>query len=119
MGFNKVSGLKRELGTVNYDEGGYEYTHKIPGKEKVEPITLERGVYAGDTDLYEFYRSSLTGEDFRTTVLIELLDKNGAVAQTWLLGEAWAKSWEAPDLDASSEEIAIEKITIEFECFLD
>ena len=36
MGFQKVSGLTREIGVVEYDEGGYSYTHKLTGKEKAE-----------------------------------------------------------------------------------
>jgi len=117
MGFNKVSGLKRTINPVSYSEGGYAHEHKLQGKEKVEPVTLERGMYSGDTDLYDLYRNSLEDSDTRTTVTIELLDKTGAVAHTWKLAEAWASVWEGTDFDANSEDVAIEKITFEFEYF--
>ncbi len=117
MGFSKVSGLKRELGTATYSEGGYTYDHKFPSKEKVEPVVLERGMFSGDTNLYDLYRKTLEDPDFRTTFTIELLNKDGSVAFTWKLAEAWAKTWESTDFDALSEDSAIEKLTIEFEYF--
>ena len=46
IGFQKVSGLTKEVGVVEYDESGYNYTHKLPGKNKVGEVTLERGMYA-------------------------------------------------------------------------
>lgn len=46
LGFQKVGGLTREVGVVEYLEGLYQYTHKLPGREKVGEVTLERGSYA-------------------------------------------------------------------------
>ena len=59
MGFNKVSALKKELGVVEYNEGGYSNTHKLVGKEKVEAVTLERGMFAGK-ELENLYKKSLS-----------------------------------------------------------
>ena len=118
IGFSKVSGLKREINTVEYVEGGYEHTHKIKGKEKVDPITLERGMFA-TKDLQNLYLSSLKDRDSRVTVAIELMDKFDTVQRTWTLGEAWVKSWEGTDLDASSDDISVEKLTLEFEYYID
>ena len=58
MGFQKVTGLKRELGTVEYNEGGYAHTHKLVGREKVDAITLERGMY-GSAELENLYKKTL------------------------------------------------------------
>ena len=117
MGFSKVSGLKSELGVVEYAEGGYSYTHKIVGREKVEQVTLEKGMFAG-TELEKLYKKSLSDPNFRTTVTITLQDRLGNNKRTWKLAEAWVSSWEGTEMDASSEDPAIEKITIEFEYFL-
>lgn len=117
MGFNKVSGLKRELAVTEYNEGGYNYTRKVVGREKVEPVTLERGMYAG-SELEALYKKALSNNDFRTTVTIQLQDRFGKAKRTWKLAEAWVKVWEGTDLDAGSDDVAIEKITIEFEYFL-
>ena len=117
MGFSKVSGLKRELGVVEYNEGGYNATRKLVGREKVEPITLERGMFKS-SDFETIYKKSLSDPDFRTTVAITLQDNQGNAQRTWKLAEAWVSVWEGTDFDASSEDVAIEKITIEFEYYL-
>lgn len=117
MGFSKVSGLKKELGVVEYNEGGYTSTHKLVGKEKTEAITLERGMFKS-ADLEKLYKKSLSDANYRTTVTISLLNNKGEVQRTWKLAEAWVSAWEGTDFDASSEDVAIEKITIEFEYYL-
>lgn len=117
MGFNKVSGLKREVGAVEYYEGGYNNAHKLVGREKVEPITLERGMYAS-TDLETMYKKTLSDANFRTTVTIALQDRTGKTQRTWTLAEAWVSTWEGTDFDASSDDVAIEKVTIQFEYYL-
>lgn len=117
MGFQKVSGLSREIGVVEYDEGGYSHTHKLAGKEQGGEVTLEKGMFA-NTDLEEIYKRSLNSPDYRTTVIIEQLDKFGKVARSWTLAEAWVSKWEGSELDATSEDVAIESITIQFEYYL-
>jgi phage tail-like protein len=88
IGFNKVSGLKRDINTVEYNEGGYAHTHKLQGREKVDPVTLEKGMFAGSLDLYNMYKNSLSNTDTRVTVTIELMDKLGTPQATWKLAEA-------------------------------
>lgn len=117
MGFQKVSGLSREIGVVEYDEGGYSHTHKLTGKEQGGEVTLEKGMFA-NADLEEIYKRSLNNPDYRTTVIIEQLDKFGKVARSWTLAEAWVSKWEGSELDATSEDVAIESITIQFEYYL-
>ena len=119
LGFNKVTGLKRELTAIEYAEGGYKHTLKLQGKEKVEDVVLERGVYSGSNDLYDQYVKTFNNPDNRTTITISLLDKEGNPQRTWILGEAWFKMWEGPEMEGTSEEVAIEKITICFEYFVE
>jgi phage tail-like protein len=118
MGFQKVSGLSDEVGVVEYDEGGYKNTHKLPGRAKVGEVTCERGTYATD-ELRSYYKRTLTSADIRSTVVIESLDNMGNVKKTYKLAEAWASKWEGTDFDAGSDDVAIEKITLQFEYFLD
>lgn len=118
IGFQKVSGLSNEVGVAEYAEGGYDYTHKLPGKPKVNEVTLERGAYR-DRMFEAMIKDTLTNPNMRGTVIIEHLDKYGEVARTYKLAEAWTSKWESSDLDASSDDVAIEKITIQFEQYLD
>lgn len=118
MGFQKVGGLNREVGVVEYLEGLYQYTHKLPGREKVGEVTLERGTYASK-ELEALYKKTLKSKNFRNTVVIEILNRFGETKKTYKLAEAWVSKWEGTDLDASSDDVAIEKITLQFEYFLD
>lgn len=118
MGFSTVSGLSKEVGVSEYAEGGYEYAHKLPGKPKVGEVTCERGAYA-DASMEELIKNTLTNPDFRSTIIIEHLDRFGNTSRTYKLAEAWVSKWESSDLDASSDDVAIEKITIQFEYLLD
>lgn len=117
MGFSKVSGLVRETGVTEYAEGGYTHNHKLPGKEKVEPVVCERGEYA-NKELENIYKKILSDPKARNTVIIEHLDKYGETARTFKLAQAWISKWESSDMDAMSEDTAVERITIQFEYFL-
>ena len=118
LGFQKVGGLTREVGVVEYLEGLYQYTHKLPGREKVGEVTLERGSYT-TKELEAQYKKVLTDSNLRNTVIIEILDRFGNTKRTYKLAEAWVSKWEGSDLDASSDDVAIEKLTVQFEYFLD
>lgn len=118
VGFQKVSGLTHEVGVAEYTEGGYDYTHKLPGKPKVGEVTLERGAYA-DKNLEDMIKTTLTNPDMRGTVIIEQLDRYGNAGRTYKLAEAWCSKWESSDFDSSSDDVAIEKITLQYEYFLD
>lgn len=117
IGFQKVSGLTQEVGVTEYDEGGYSYTHKLPGRQKVGEVTAERGAYA-DKNFQKLLQKTLTDPKMRKTIIIEHLDRYGKAARTYKLAEAWVSKWESSDLDASSDDVAIEKLTIQFEYFL-
>lgn len=118
IGFQKVGGLTRERGVVEYLEGLYEYTHKLPGREKVGEVTLERGVYASK-ELEDLYKSVLSSNGNRLTIIIEILNRFGETKRTYKLEDAWVSKWEGSDLDATSDDVAIEKMTVQFERFLD
>ena len=121
VGFQKVSGLNLEIGVAEYAEGGYDYTHKLPGKPKVGEVTLEQGSFASDTNIssMQLVKDVLTNPDFRSTVIIEHLDRFGNTGRVFKLAEAWASKWEGSDLDATSDDAAIDTLTIQFEKFLD
>lgn len=118
IGFQKVSGLTHEVGVTEYDEGGFDYTHKLPGRQKVGEVTAERGSYA-DNSFQNLLKKTLTNPNMRNTVIFEQLNRYGETVRTYKLAEAWVSKWEGSDSDASSDDVAIEKLTIQFEYFLD
>lgn len=117
MGFTKVGGISREINVTEYNEGGTEYTQKLPGKEKFSEVVCEKGAF-GSTELKELYAKALSSSDFRNTIVIEHLNRLGEVAATDTLAEAWISKYEGSDLDASSSDTEIEKITIQYEYLL-
>ena len=116
-GFEKVGGMTDEVDVVEYCEGMYEHTHKLPGREKVGAITFERGEYADDTakNLFELTKIEPT---MRQTVVVEIMNRYGDVKRTFKLAEAWVSKIEYSELDAKSSDVAIEKMTVQFEYFL-
>jgi phage tail-like protein len=117
MGFSKCSGLKREIGAVEYRESGYDHTHKLIGIEKVNPVTLERGMYI-DSSLEDQYKAVVAGQDTRTTITVTQMTPDGQPARSWNLAEAWINKWETDNFDAKSSDPQVEKLSIEFEYFL-
>lgn len=115
IGFTTVSGLDLEVGVSEYNEGGYPYAHKIPGKPKVGEVTCERGLFSGDSDVYALVKQTLTNPDFRQTVIIQHLDRFGNVGKEYKLAECWASKWETGGLDASSDDVAVETLTLQYE----
>ena len=123
-GVTGVSGLRRTTEVVEYREGGDASTvHKIPGRTKYDPITLERGV----TQDLEFENwanqvrsvsadAATSLQDFRRDVLIELYNERGTLAVRWKVFRCWVSAFAAiAELDASGSAIAIERLTLENE----
>ena len=79
---------------------------------------MERGAFA-DRSLEELWKKTLMDSSARNTIIIEMLDRQGNVSRTYKLAEAWVSKWEGSDLDATSDDVAIEKITVQHEYFLD
>ena len=91
IGFQKVSGLTHEVGVTEYDEGGFNYTHKLPGRQKVGEVTAERGSYA-DNSFQNLLKQTLTNPSMRNTVIFEQLNRYGETVRTYKLAEAWVSN---------------------------
>ena len=117
IGFKSVSGLTREIEVVEYLENAYDYAHKLPGRETVGEITFERGMYA-DKAFETAYTKLFTGKQSRRDVTINVCDRFGKVRRTFKLGNCWFSSFEVGNLDASSSEVLIETLKMQFETFL-
>lgn len=118
VGFQKVGGLSKEMAVIEYMEGLFVHAHKLAGREKVGEVVLERGMYAS-RELEELYEKVLKNPSSRFTMVVQLMDRFGSAKRTWKLAEAWVSKYESTDFDATSDDVAIEKITVQFEFFLD
>lgn len=117
MGFTRMSGLEDELEIAEYREGGFSSTHKLPGIETTGTVTLEKGA-TRDMQLYNWYLDALcrnNTDDFRKTVTVIETDHAGEEVRRHVLYEAWASKFTRPELDATSSEVAIDTIEIQYE----
>ena len=117
LGFTKVGSFVREMGVVEYAEGMFEFFHKLSGRQKVTDIEFERGAYR-DNHAYNLYAATLNDPKSRTTVTVEVMDRYQRVAREYVLANAWCSKLEVDGLDASSDEVLVDKMTITFEFFL-
>jgi phage tail-like protein len=123
-GVSKISALKRSTEPVSHREGGDPSHARItPSVFKFEPITLERGVthdvefeawanlvYNTDGD------ASISLNNFRKDVIIELLTEQGKVAKAYKIYRAWVSEYQAlPELDANAHAVAIERMVLQNE----
>nr|DAJ02123.1 MAG TPA: major tail protein [Caudoviricetes sp.] len=115
-GFSKISGLTMEIGVTEYDEGGYDVTHKLQGKAKGGELTCEKGAFPS-TQVEQVFRKALSSKE-RSTIVVNLLDSRGKVQRTWKFAECWCSKWELGDLDASSEDVLMETLTLQYEYML-
>ena len=139
-GFRMVSGFKQTTEVIEYREGGENETpRKLPGQTTYENITLERGMSAeggisspgslgsgGDMVNWAaqiFNLDSKDGQqppgtdgasnqDFRRDVVCYLKNKSGVRVEKITIIRAWPTECEMGDLDASSNEVLIEKLVL-------
>lgn len=118
MGFTEVTGLDFETEVIEYREGSSPQYHKIkmPGMQKFSNITMKRGVFLGDFELYEWWKKTLMfqegKEKFRRDVAIRLLNEEHQPIITWVARNAWPCKVMYSDLKADSNEVAIETIEL-------
>ena len=129
IGFRMVSGLKETTEIIEYREGGENETpRKIPGQTTFENVTLERGLCASGVDLLNWRQQIFSLDnpvtehppatdgasnlDFRRDVVIYLKNKSGEEVHQWTVIRAWPSEMEVGDLDASSNEVLVEKLVL-------
>ncbi|WP_432194834.1 phage tail protein [Streptomyces sp. bgisy027] len=112
-GFRECSGLDSSQNPAEYREGtdANLAPRKIPGLNSYSDITLSRGV-TNDSKLWEWRQRVMKGNVERHNVSVTLLDQQGNPKVTWNLFECWPKSWSGPSLNATSDEIAVEQLTL-------
>jgi phage tail-like protein len=121
---SKVGSIKRSSNVIEYNEAGSGVTLKGLGRTKYEPITLERGItqdkdfatWANSAQFLDqgFATSSLA--NLRKEISIVLLNEEAQPVLRYLIHRCWVSEYQAlPDLDAGSNNIAIEHIKMENE----
>jgi phage tail-like protein len=119
--FREVSGLDTESEIIEQkevDAQGKPMIVKVSGNLKWSNIELKRGVDI-DKGLYEWRRTvEEQGPDgARTDCTLELLDYDGSAIATYSITQAWPVKYTGVSMNAGSNEVAVEGITLAHEGF--
>lgn len=114
-GFRECSGLQATRAVTEYREGTDGISsgkRKMPGLNSYGNITLKRGI-ADNNELWEWHNLVQTASaNFRKNVAIILADDLGNAKARWELTACWPTTWTGPDLNATSDEVAIETLEL-------
>lgn len=111
-GFSEVSGLSSEINLQSYEEGGLNnYVHKFPKHTTYPNLVLSRGLVNVDL-FYIWYQATSEGLIQQLNGTILLLDDRQIPKMWWTVKKAYPVRWEGPQLNASSDNIAVEKIEL-------
>lgn len=125
-GVSKVTGLTHTTQVVRHREGDLPaLEHRSPGQTEYSAITLERGVthdleFEQWADKVWTYGNSegkeISLKDFRKDIIIELYNEAGQKVLAYKIFCCWVSEHTAlPDLDASANSVAIQKMKLENE----
>lgn len=119
--FREVSGLDSEQEIIEQkevDANGNVSIKKVPGNLKYSNVELKRGIDV-DKALWEWrYQVETAGPDSaRTDCTLELIDYDGSPIATYTLLQAWPSKYTGAAMNAGSNEVAVEAMTICHEGF--
>jgi len=116
--FQEVSGLKVTIDTVTKKEGGdNNFVHHLPTPAKYENLVLKRCLLY-NSKLDKWCRDAL--EDFKfdpKDIKLSLLGANGGILASWSIVKAFPISWELSTLNSTSNQLAIESLTLKYRLF--
>jgi phage tail-like protein len=115
--FQEVTGLSSETQTIEYRGGSSKVysTVKMPGIQKFGNITLKKGIFKGDTALWDKYNLIKMNTIKRSTIIISLLDESNAVAMSWSLLNAFPVKISVTDMKSDANEVAVETMEVAHE----
>ncbi|MFP3507274.1 phage tail protein [Burkholderia sp. SIMBA_062] len=112
MCFSSVSGLDQSVQLVKYQDGcGHLY--QMPGQAEPLTITLKRGVMPKQSQLIEWMNSISFNRVEKRDLSISLTNETGSeLLVTWNVMNAFPTKWTGPSLDATSNEVALEELSL-------
>jgi phage tail-like protein len=117
-GFSECSIPDTSQDPIEYREGNELPTvRKIPGLIKYGNLSFKWGITDDAMELYEWRVQVEQGKmgDARRNIAVVILDEEGNPKSRWEFAEAWPTKYDAPDLNATGSDIAIETLEIAHE----
>ena len=110
--FKSASGLNIAFDTIEYRDGTGNW-YKMPGQLQAINITLSKGVFPGDSMMYDWINSTQLNQVEKKDILISLTNEAGTeVLMSWNVANAFPTSLTSPSFDATSNEIAVQEISL-------
>lgn len=125
MAFQGMDGLGASVGKMEFRDGNSSkfYKQTRPTLTSYDPVTLKKGVFAGDTKLFDWFTNVSQGSMFSDmrTVSIHLSELEGNTIKhlfTWTLEKAYITKFTASNLDGEADtEIALEEVELTYQSF--
>ncbi|SFR65104.1 phage tail protein [Halogeometricum limi] len=117
-GFSQATIAETSTEPVEYREGNEKPTmRKLPNLTTYGNLSLQWGTTADSLELFEWRQLVELGQmdQARRDIAVVLLDVGGEPSARWNFTLAWPTQYDAPDLDASGNEVAIESMEIAHE----
>ncbi|MFC5473725.1 phage tail protein [Paraherbaspirillum soli] len=112
MAFSAVSGLELGFETMEYKDGLGNW-FQMPGQAAALNISLKRGIFLGQSQLYDWISSISLNQVEKKDISISLTNESGSeLLVTWNIIDAFPTKLTAPSFDASSNEVAIEELCL-------
>ncbi len=117
--FQEVSGIGSKMETEPYNEGGENrFVHQLPTKVDHPKLVLSRGIAPLTSPLVIWCKATLEA-DFLipivpSPVLVSLLNDKGLPVRSWSFDNCFPVNWEVEGLKSTKNEVAIEKIELNY-----
>ncbi len=121
IGFQEISGLSVEAQVIEYRSGDSEEfsTVKMPGLQQSSNLSFKRGIFKGDSSMWDWFKMIVMNTVERDQLTINLLDESHAPLVTWSLKNAWCSKIDFTDLKSDANEVAIDSMEVVHEGMVD
>jgi phage tail-like protein len=117
--WSTCKGLEVDFQHEPYEElGNNQFVHYLPKAAKYSQITLERACTAEESTALQAWLGSMVMQPTKGTASITLHDAAQGEVITWTLTGVFPARWMGPQLDGSSQKMALETLVLTHEGFL-
>lgn len=118
--FQEVGSLTTSVEILTYRHGksSHQGVYKVPGYLKTEDVTLTKGVFTGNTKLFDWFKTIGTKDFERKDTVITLLNQDRKPEMIWTLTKAFPVKIEGGNFNAKAtgdSASSVESMTLTFE----
>ncbi len=115
--FQEVTGLSSETEIIEYRAGNSKQfsTVKMPGIKKYGNVTLKKGIFKDDKELWAMYNLVKMNTVERKNITINLLDEAQKIVMSWTLTNAFPVKMTVTDMKSDANEAAVETMELAHE----